>query len=101
LLVGVALDRERVMQILSIALWLIAGGATGYAYFTSIWWSTRSFADGERVAVIVALSFVRLVALGGLLFLASRNGIGPLLAMALGVMLARFCVMRRHRETAP
>jgi F1F0 ATPase subunit 2 len=99
LLVRVALDRERMMLGFLIALWVVAGGATGYAYFASIWWSTRSFADGGRVTIIVVLSLVRLVALGGLLFLASLNGAGPLLAMALGVVLARFGVMRRHRET--
>ena len=43
----------------------------------------------------------RFALLGGLLTLASLEGALPLLAMALGVFIARFAVMRRIREAAP
>lgn len=88
------------MQLLLLIVWLVAGLAAGAAYFASIWWSARQFAGGGRVTTTIAFSLVRLAALGGLLTLASFRGAGPLLAMALGVVLARFGVMRRWREAA-
>lgn len=86
------------MQYFLITLWLVAGIVAGIAYFTSIWWSTRQFANGGRLAATLALALLRLMLLGGLLALASFQGAGPLLAMALGVVVARFAVMRRLRE---
>ncbi len=88
------------MSSLVLAAWLIAGLAVGALYFASIWWSARQFADGGRVAMTIAVSLLRLAGLGGLLMLASFHGAGPLLAMALGVVLARFAVMRGTREAA-
>ncbi|MEO6091720.1 MAG: ATP synthase subunit I [Novosphingobium sp.] len=88
------------MPVLLLSAWLFAGLAAGAAYFASIWWSARRFADGGRLTMTIALSLLRLAALGGLLALASLQGAGPLLAMALGVVLARFGVMRRMRESA-
>ena len=85
---------------LLLTVWLVAGLGAGAAYFSSIWWSARRFADGGRVTTTIAISLLRLAALGGLLALASFRGAGPLLAMALGVVLARFGVMRRLREVA-
>ncbi|CAN5393483.1 hypothetical protein BH10PSE14_BH10PSE14_20930 [soil metagenome] len=87
------------MQYFLIALWLVAGIGAGIAYFTTIWWSARQFANGGRLSVTLALALLRLTALGGLLALASFQGAGPLLAAALGVVVARFGVMRRLRES--
>ena len=42
----------------------------------------------------------RFALLGGLLTLASLEGASPLLVMTLGVLIARFMVMRRVREVA-
>jgi F1F0 ATPase subunit 2 len=95
-----ALDQDRMMQALLLAVWLVAGLVAGAAYFASIWWSARQFAGGGSVTTTIGLSLLRLAALGGLLTLASFWGAGPLLAMALGVVLARFGVMRRLREIA-
>lgn len=89
------------MLALSFTDWFVAGIAVGVAYFVGIWWSSRQFAGGGRVSTIIALSLLRLVVLGGLLTVASFRGAGPLLAMALGVVLARFGVMLRTREIAP
>jgi F1F0 ATPase subunit 2 len=88
------------MQYFLIALWLVAGILAGIAYFTSIWWSARQFAIGGRITMTLALALLRLMVLGGLLMLASFQGAGPLLATALGVVVARFGVMRRLREVA-
>ena len=85
----------------SLGAWLLAGIGAGIAYFASIWWSARQFAEGGRITVILALALLRLAVLGGLLMLASLQGAGPLLAMALGVVIARFGVMRRLHEAVP
>jgi F1F0 ATPase subunit 2 len=89
------------MLLLGLAAWFVAGIALGVVYFVGIWWSARQFADGGRVTTTIALSLLRLAVLGGLLALASLQGAGPLLAMALGVVLGRFGVMRRLREATP
>lgn len=89
------------MAALTLTMWLVAGLITGTAYFAGIWWSARQFGDGGHVITTIALSLLRLVLLGGVLALASFQGAGPLLAMALGVMLGRFAVMRRMREALP
>ena len=49
----------------------------------------------------IALGLGRFILLGGLLALAALEGALPLLAMALGVLIARPMVMRRVREAAP
>ncbi len=85
---------------LSLA-WLIVGVAAGAGYFASIWWSARQFADGRSISLTLAFALLRLLLLGGLLTLASLQGAGPLLATALGVVVARFGVMRRLRAVAP
>jgi uncharacterized protein YneF (UPF0154 family) len=83
------MDQERMMLLLGLAAWFVAGIALGVVYFVGIWWSARQFADGGRVTTTIALSLLRLAVLGGLL------------AMALGVVLGRFGVMRRLREATP
>ena len=82
----------------SLTVWLAVGIAAGAAYFFSIWWSADQFADGGRITTTLALALIRLLVLGGLLMFASFRGAGPLLATALGVVIARFVVMRRLRE---
>ncbi|WP_010219588.1 ATP synthase subunit I [Sphingomonas sp. PAMC 26621] len=88
------------MQNLFLALWLAAGILAGILYFMSIWWSAQRFANDGGLATTLAVAVLRLATLGGLLVLASFQGAGPLLAMALGVVLARFGVMRRFRTVA-
>jgi F1F0 ATPase subunit 2 len=85
----------------SLAVHLLAGIGLGIAYFNAVWWNARLFALGGRASTAIALIVGRLVFLGGLLALASLEGALPLLAMALGVLVARPMVLRRHREVAP
>ena len=86
---------------LSLAAHLAAGIGLGVAYFSAVWWTTRLFATGGSAWTAIALIAGRLILLGGLLTLASIEGALPLLAMALGVLIARPFVMWRHREAAP
>lgn len=80
---------------------LAAGIGLGVLYFGSLWWSARRFADAGRLRATVALMAGRFALLGGALMLVSLEGAGPLLMTALGILVARFAVMRRVRQAAP
>lgn len=84
-----------------LAACLIAGTGFGAVYFRTLWWTTRRFGADGRVTTTIALMAARFVVLGGVLFLASLAGAAPLLTMALGILVARFAVVRRVRATAP
>jgi F1F0 ATPase subunit 2 len=86
---------------LSLAVHLSAGIAVGHVYFWSLWWNVRRFTDRGGAARTIALQTGRFAVLGSLLTLASQEGALPLLAMALGVLIARAAVMRTVREAAP
>ena len=80
---------------------LAAGILLGAVYFLGVWHSARRLADGAPAMPTILLIAGRFVLLGGLLTLASLEGALPLLAAALGVLVARPLVMRRVREAAP
>ncbi len=112
MLVRLEMDEERMSislfdilpawaNLLGLAAHLGAGFALGIFYFRSLWWSARRFIGRGGVVAAIALMIGRLVLIGGLLTLASLEGALPLLAMALGVLMARFVVMSRVREAAP
>ncbi len=88
-------------MVLSLAVHLAAGIGLGVLYFRSLWWNIRLFTLGGRATTAIALIIGRLALLGGLLTLASLEGALPLLGMALGVLVARFAVMRRVWEAMP
>lgn len=71
---------------------LALGFAAGQLYFRSVWHSAQLFAD--RPGMAMALTVLRFGLLAGALFLAAREGAAPLLAAALGLMLARPLVLR-------
>jgi F1F0 ATPase subunit 2 len=79
---------------------LAAGIGLGVLYFRGLWWNVRLFAMADHLPASIALMVGRIALLGGLLALASLEGALPLLAMTLGVLVARALVMRRTRETA-
>ncbi len=85
---------------LGLAAHLAAGIGLGALYFQALWWNTQRFAAGGRVTTAAALTIGRFALLGGVLFLASQEGALPLLAMALGILVARAGVMRRVRRAA-
>jgi hypothetical protein len=86
-------------MVLSLAAHLIAGIGLGILYFSAVRWNACLFARGGRAMTAVVLITGRLVFLGGLLVLASLEGALPLLVTALGVLIARPLVTRRHCET--
>ena len=88
------------MPALSFGVHLAAGFAAGTLYFHALLWSTRRFAESGRAMAAVAWTFLRFALLGALLVLTSREGALPLLTTALGIVVARFAVMRRLREVA-
>jgi F1F0 ATPase subunit 2 len=85
----------------SVGAHLAAGIVAGVFYFRSLWWTARRVSLGGRVTATLAVMVCRLALIGGLLTLASLEGALPLLVMALGVLIARFAVMRRVREAIP
>ena len=88
------------LMLLSLPAHLAAGIVLGVLYFRSLWWTARRFTGGGLATTTIALMIGRFVLLGGLLTLASLEGASPLLVMTLGVLIARFMVMRRVREVA-
>jgi F1F0 ATPase subunit 2 len=83
-----------------LAIHLAAGIGLGLVYFQAIWWNARQFAEGGRLTTTIGLMVGRFILLGGILFLVSLEGALPLLMTALGVLIARFSVMRRVRATS-
>jgi hypothetical protein len=86
---------------LSLILHLAAGFGLGLLYFQSLWRNAQFLAAGGGLTTVVVLGLARFILLGGLLALASLEGAPPLLAMALGTLVARRAVMRRVGEMAP
>lgn len=86
---------------ISLILHLAVGFGFGLLYFRGVWWNAQLFAAGGRVTMTIALTLGRFALLGGLLAMASLEGAPPLLAMTLGVLIARPMVMRRVQEAAP
>jgi len=86
---------------LTLALYGTAGIVAGTLYFVCVWWNARLLATrgGNWITILALLG--RILVLGCVLTLAARQGAAPLLAMAFGVFIARFAVMRGLRATAP
>ena len=80
---------------LGLAAHLAAGILLGLLYFRALWGTAKLFAEGGRAATAIALTIGRLGLLSSLLTLAALEGAAPLLAMALGVLIARAAAMRR------
>jgi F1F0 ATPase subunit 2 len=85
-------------MLLSLSMHFAAGIGLGVLYFRSLWWTACRFAGGGRVTTTIAVVLGRFTLLGVLLMLASLEGAMPLLVMALGILIARYAVMRRIRE---
>jgi F1F0 ATPase subunit 2 len=94
------MDGQR-MTALGLALHFMGGAAIGGLYFGSLWWASRVFEHAGRVRTLLAGMAARFALLGGILTAVSLEGAMPLLATALGVLLARMVVLRRVRMVAP
>ncbi len=78
----------------SVAVHFAVGLALGRLYFHGLWRQTRRLVEGGATAATIALMIARFGLLGALLTLASLEGAAPLLALTLGVLIARRAVMR-------
>ncbi len=87
--------------LLPLLAWALAGAVVGVVYFRAVWATARLLAGGGGRGRAIGFTLVRLALLAGFLVLAARGGAGPLLAAALGILLARFAVMRRLGRPAP
>jgi ATP synthase protein I len=101
--------RMRILSLDSLPAWAMFFGLAahlaarivlGVLYFHSLWWNACRFTAGGRLTTTIALMIGRFAILGGLLTLASLEGAPPLLAMALGVHIARSAAIHRVREAA-
>ncbi|MEO6152324.1 MAG: ATP synthase subunit I [Croceibacterium sp.] len=89
------------VQILALAGYLAFGLAVGGVYFATLWWNAQLFAERGRVALAITLVAGRFaVILAALGLVAVRVGAWPLLATALGIVLARMAAVRRVNALA-
>lgn len=75
----------------ALAIGLIAG----LAFFSMLWRATHLLATGRSPMRAVALHFLRLVLIAGVLALAAWQGALPLIAAAIGLTAARYLAVRR------
>jgi F1F0 ATPase subunit 2 len=80
--------------VLHALLGLAAGAALGLAHFASLAWNTRLYVSGGAARAF-AVQLLRLAVLAAALAGLARLGAPPLLAGALGLLLARRLVLRR------
>lgn len=71
-----------------------AGLAAGTVYFTLLRWNTMLYVGVGRLWTAAAAQIARFLALAGLFTIAALHGGLPLLLTALGVLVARPCVIR-------
>ncbi|WP_372057163.1 ATP synthase subunit I [Tistrella mobilis] len=88
-----ALASDLPALVLALAAGLIAGGG----FFLLLRRNTGLFATG-RIGLAVTMQIARFTVLVPVLVLAAREGAGPLLAAALGVVIARRMVVGRARR---
>ncbi len=80
-----------------LSAFAVAGGLGGALYFVAVWRSATALAAGARLMKWLVPMLARFLLMGLLLGLAARQGAGPLLAAAAGVLLGRALVMRRAK----
>jgi len=80
-----------------IATYLAAGICLGLLYFGGLWWNAQLLAKPGSLPLAIAVMAGRFAILGGALVFASLQGARPLLASALGILVARLLVMRKIR----
>lgn len=84
-----------------VPLCLLAGVALGLAHFGALWRQAQALAGKDRPKRAAAEAVLRFVVLLAGLVGASLLGAGPLIALALGVMIGRWLVMRRVERASP
>ncbi|MCE7027739.1 ATP synthase subunit I [Jiella avicenniae] len=84
-----------------LPLCLLAGVALGLAHFGALWRQAQALAGKVRPSRAAAEVLARFAVLVAGFVAASLLGAGPLLALALGVMIGRWLVMRRVERADP
>lgn len=79
---------------LQILIGLVAGGALGVVHFASLRWVADRYAEGGAVGALV-VQLARFAVLIAALFGLAKVGAAALLSGALGLLIARFLVVRR------
>ena len=85
------------MNLFLLALYLAAGVVAGAIFFHALRWGASILVEGGAVSTAFALTLGRFLLVGALLFVAARQGAGPLLAASIGIFVGRFLVMRQAR----
>ena len=91
-----ALHFDTLPQWAVLAAHLAFGLVGGMAYFSTVQRSAEALAQGGSWHRAIAFGAGRLLVAGGVFALASQEGALPLLALALGFLLARPLVMHRR-----
>jgi len=74
---------------------LLAGMAVGLAHFATLWWNTRLFTGSGSIFAAFGLQLGRFAMVVAVFFGLAKFGALPLLAGALGLLLARHIVIKR------
>lgn len=82
------------------AVGLGVGLAAGFAYFATLWWNTRLYLAGGRVALAVVLQMGRFAILLVAMAVLAALGALPLLMGAVGLLGARTLIVRRLGKVA-
>jgi F1F0 ATPase subunit 2 len=84
--------------LLAVALQACVGAAVGavagYVYFTALWWNVALFDKGATAGAVL-LVVARFALLAAIFFLLAKSGAPPLLAGAVGLLIARRFAIRR------
>lgn len=81
-----------------LALHLAVGTGVGIVHFRAVAESAKALTGGGSVWWVIALIVGRLVLTGAVLAVAALEGAPQLIAVAAGLLVGRFIVMRRARE---
>ena len=83
---------------MNLVVLLCLGFLLGLVFFRALWWTTRRLVSGGGVLLALGCHLGRFVLLAVALVWAARLGVGPLLAMASGITLARVATLRQLRR---
>ncbi|WP_436644285.1 ATP synthase subunit I [Microbaculum sp. FT89] len=89
------MSASTVSLISQLGLGLLVGLVVGAVHFGSLWWNTQIFARSGSMVMALAIQFGRFGLLAAVFIFLSRFGALPLLAGALGLLVARQVVIRR------
>jgi F1F0 ATPase subunit 2 len=81
----------------SIVGWLAAGTVIGAVHFLSLRWNVQMLTAGRSLLPVVAVQLGRFAAMAVVLASITRSfGALPLLAAALGILMARTIIVRKE-----